>query len=546
MQDAVGAVAHDGLRRAGLDVDVGGAGLDRLGEDALGQADDGAVVGLGGVVVGQLLVRADGVEQLRRATLEAVDPADRGGQQRGGRHDRADAAAARRQPDVVEGEDVGGVRARDHEGVAVAAQRQDAVALGDRGRQQGRGRVVDDEVGLLREGQPQLAGQGAADHQLRDHAQADHRLAEPLAAALDDHAVAEGVLQLRLVEQPVGQQQITQAAPHHPGLGRSIGAGVDGHGVSFVTMRRTLMHAVVLAALAVAAAGCEVGLDVAVDVGRDGSGRLGVTVGADAAALAQAAAAGATLADFAGSVRALEDPAWEVAESAAPDGSRTVKAAVAFDDPAALRRLSGELADAVAAPEGRLLEPLAVVVAEETVRVEGAAGLVPGPAVADLGLTPESATALLADSFDYTVRVRLPDPERVLSANATRVDGEDLVWEVAPGAQVAIAAEGVRPRFPWVAVLFGAAAALALAAGAAALLAGGGRAAPRWPPTGAPDQARRTARTARAAARARVGTARARPPAAAPNSARPAAASGPRHRPAMTRPRPAPPSTSLG
>jgi len=237
-------------------------------------------------------------------------------------------------------------------------------------------------------------------------------------------------------------------------------------------MRRTLMRAVVLAALAVAAAGCEVGLDVALDVGGDGSGRLGVTVGADADALARAAAAGADpLADFAASVRALEDPTWEVAETAGPDGSRAVEAAVAFDDPAALRRLSGQLADAVDAPEGRLLEPLAVVVAEETVRVEGAAGLVPGPAVADLGLTPESATALLADSFAYTVRVRLPDPERVLSANATRTDGGDLVWEVPPGAQVTIAAEGVRPRFPWVPVLLGAAAALALAAGTTALLA---------------------------------------------------------------------------
>lgn len=232
------------------------------------------------------------------------------------------------------------------------------------------------------------------------------------------------------------------------------------------------MHAMVVVAVAVGAAGCEVGLDVAVDVERDGSGRLGVTMDADAEALVTAAGAGADpLTGFADAVRALDDPAWAVEETTAPDGSRAVEVGVGFDDPEALARLSGELADAVAAPEGRLLEPLAVVVEEQTVRVEGAAGLVPGPAVADLGLTPESATALLGDVFAYTVRVRLPDPDRVLSANATRVDGEDLVWEVTPGAQVPIAAEGVRPRFPWVAVLVGSAAALALAAGAATLLA---------------------------------------------------------------------------
>jgi hypothetical protein len=239
-------------------------------------------------------------------------------------------------------------------------------------------------------------------------------------------------------------------------------------------MAWTLTRRLLTVVLAVLLAGCEVGLDVGVDVERDGSGTLSVALRADREAQDAAVQGGGDpLGVFADAVAALEGQGWRADDETLPDGTRAVTLSRGFADPAELERLSGELAEALAAPEGRLLEPLRMVVGEETVRVEGAAAVQPGPAVADLGLTPESVTALLREqgAFDYTVGVRLPDPERVLTANATRTDPDGrLVWQVAPGEAVTVTAEGVRPRFPWLLVGAAAAAALLLLALAAVLL----------------------------------------------------------------------------
>jgi hypothetical protein len=257
-------------------------------------------------------------------------------------------------------------------------------------------------------------------------------------------------------------------------LGRPAGAGLEGHTDSFVIMARTLTRPLLLVLLALCLVGCEVGLDVGVDVERDGSGTLSVSLRADREAQDAATSAGGDpLAVFAAAVQALEAQGWRARDERLADGTRAVALSRGFADPAELERLSSELAEALAAPEGRLLEPLRVVMGEDTVRVEGAAAVQPGPAVADLGLTPESVTAMLRErgAFDYTLGVRLPDPERVLAANATRTDPDGrLVWQVAPGEAVAISAEGVRPQFPWLLVGAAAAGALLLAAVAVLLL----------------------------------------------------------------------------
>lgn len=223
-----------------------------------------------------------------------------------------------------------------------------------------------------------------------------------------------------------------------------------------------------------ALSGCRLGLDVALDVAGDGSGRLAVALAADAAAGRRAVEAGADpLALVADAGRGLAGQGWETADETAADGVRRVTLSVDAADAEALSAQAAELAAALAAPEGQPLEPLRVTLTEDRVEVAGAAGLVPGEAVADYGLSPEQAVALLdeQDALDYRVRVTLP--AAVLSSNADAVDGSTLTWEVAPGEQQPIVASGVRPRFPWLRVAAAAAAALLLAL--VLVLAGGRR-----------------------------------------------------------------------
>jgi hypothetical protein len=219
--------------------------------------------------------------------------------------------------------------------------------------------------------------------------------------------------------------------------------------------------------------GCRVGLDVALDVEADGGGRLSVALTADPQAQERAAAAGADpLASLAAVGRELEG--WTVADRTGEDGTREVELSVEADDAEALSAQAAQLAAALDAPEGRILEPLRVAVTADRVRVEGGAALQPAEGVAELGLTPEQAVALLEsrDALDYTVTVTLP--AEVLSSTAPVVEDATLVWPVAPGERVEIAAEGVRPRFPWPPVL-AAGAVVALAAVLVAVSRGRGR-----------------------------------------------------------------------
>jgi hypothetical protein len=231
-------------------------------------------------------------------------------------------------------------------------------------------------------------------------------------------------------------------------------------------------RAVLAVLLCTLLSGCRLGLDVALDLARDGSGRLAVTLAADAAAVERAAEAGADpLGVLAGAGEELSGQGWETRDQTAADGSREVELAVEADSAAALSAEAATLAGALAAPEARPLEPLTVTVTEDRIQVAGAAALVPETAVAEYGLTPEQAVALLdsRDALDYTVSVTLP--AEVVSSDATTTAGSTLSWVVPPGQRVPITAEGVRPRFPWALAAGAAAAALALLAVAARLAA---------------------------------------------------------------------------
>lgn len=226
-------------------------------------------------------------------------------------------------------------------------------------------------------------------------------------------------------------------------------------------MGAILKRSAVMFLLAVAVAGCRLDLDVRMDVEADGGGRLAVSLAADREALERAAAEGAdplSLITRAG--EDLADEGWTVTDATSPDGTRTVELAVTAGDAATLNAEAAQLAQALSAPEAPLLEPLVVAVEEERLLVSGAASLLPGDAVAEYGLTASDAIRILdeRDALDYAVTIALP--AEVLSSSATSADESVLTWTIQPGQRSTIAAEGVRPRFPWLPVLAAAAALL--------------------------------------------------------------------------------------
>lgn len=212
-------------------------------------------------------------------------------------------------------------------------------------------------------------------------------------------------------------------------------------------MKRRRRAAMRLAAAAVATAlttGCQARLFIDVDVGPDGAGELAVTVAADEALQERAEASGADpLGDLVATGAALRSEGWRTAERV-EDGWRSVRLSARYRDPAAFNDLAAELAEALEAAEASLLEGLALDVGDGRIRLSGTAGLVPTGAVAELGLEPAAAQALLADSdaFLYDVRVHLPG--EVLETTAAQGE-QPLRWRVEPGRRVQIVAVSEQP-----------------------------------------------------------------------------------------------------
>jgi hypothetical protein len=202
---------------------------------------------------------------------------------------------------------------------------------------------------------------------------------------------------------------------------------------------------VLVAVVGLLAAGCRMTAGVDLDVERDGGGQLAVRLAADAELLARAAQAGARpLDDLERVGRRLTGDGWVTMAAPAEGGGRSVTLSTRFDNPAELETLTSELAAALAAPELRALEPLRLGLTHDRVIVDGRAGLVVGAAVAEHGLTPQEAEALLAEAVDYRVTVTLPG--EVLETNAAGRDGRTLTWPVPLGEEVVIRAVARRPR----------------------------------------------------------------------------------------------------
>ena len=211
--------------------------------------------------------------------------------------------------------------------------------------------------------------------------------------------------------------------------------------------------------LAMASTGCQLRMTVDVDVNRDGGGVLSVALTADEQLQARAGAADADPLGDLVETGATLGQGWSVRETEGEDGDRTVMLTSAFADPEEFSALAADLAEALAADEADLLEPLQVTVTEEDITVEGAAALRPTSAVRDYGLTPDKAVRLLrrSEAFEYQVVVTLPG--EVLSAEGADTSGDDaqtVAWTVKPGKRVRIAATGARPGPPWARGLLGA------------------------------------------------------------------------------------------
>lgn len=206
------------------------------------------------------------------------------------------------------------------------------------------------------------------------------------------------------------------------------------------------------AVLALLCAGCQLDLQLDVAVDADGAGEVAISVAADADLLERARQADVDpLADLAAAGASLESAGWRLTERRDGGGAQ-VRLSAPFSGAVEFNTLVTDLARTLDAPEVTLLEGLRLEVTEEEISVTGAAGLVPTPVVAELGLTPARAVELADEAVSYRVAVTLP--AEVIASTADRGDGSALVWQVPAGERVEITAVGVRPSPPvWPLVL---------------------------------------------------------------------------------------------
>ena len=227
------------------------------------------------------------------------------------------------------------------------------------------------------------------------------------------------------------------------------------------------VRVLLLVAAALATTACQLRLDVAVDVNRNGGGTLGVTVGADSELLAAAADADADpLEALAQTGQGLRAEGWRVTQQGG-DGGRTVTLRREFADAQEFNTVAEQLAEALAADEVVLLEPLTLEVTDDRVSLAGGAGARPRAAVRDYGLSRRAAVELVREqrAFDYTVSVTMPG--ETLTTTASDPQASRLVWTIPVGEQVDIVAQSTRPGPP---ILRAAVGALGGAAVAAAVL----------------------------------------------------------------------------
>jgi hypothetical protein len=187
--------------------------------------------------------------------------------------------------------------------------------------------------------------------------------------------------------------------------------------------------------------GCRLDAQVDVAVDADGGGTLAVVLAADEQLRVAAADAGADpLAALEQAGRRLEG--WQITRSGGTDGAVTLS--TRFDDAGGLERISTDLAAGLAAPEVAPLGPMRLTVTDDTIALDGTAGLRVSAAVAELGLTPTRARARLADGLRYRVTARMPGT--VLRTNADeQPDDQTVVWTIVAGERRSLEVIAERP-----------------------------------------------------------------------------------------------------
>lgn len=207
-----------------------------------------------------------------------------------------------------------------------------------------------------------------------------------------------------------------------------------------MTPLKRLVRLVALPVALLLLAGCELRADIAVTIDETGGGALAVTLDPDDALRRSARQADADpLAALIDAGRQL--PGWQVREDD-PGGGVTL--ATTFDDPDELERISTQFANAVAAPELRPLDPLRLVVGDDTMRLQGGAGLKVTPAVRDIGYSQSRAQAVIADSVRLRVTARMPG--EVLQTDADQREGADTVsWLIPAGQRRQLQVVSTRP-----------------------------------------------------------------------------------------------------
>ncbi|MEX1176971.1 MAG: hypothetical protein WEB09_00785 [Nitriliruptor sp.] len=208
---------------------------------------------------------------------------------------------------------------------------------------------------------------------------------------------------------------------------------------------RCLRPIVAVALLTLALTGCRLGVRAEVSVARDGSGSIAMAATLDRALLDELDELDVdpTAELTAAAVSATE---WQVARATGEDGSLTITLERDADGPDELTAALRELTDGLAETDPALAIDLDLDVDDAgAAQVEGTVELrTPiGPGV----VTDDAAAAeledLAADTIDAELVITLPGP--ITTADADTVDGRTAVWQVEPGAPVAVTAGADAP-----------------------------------------------------------------------------------------------------
>ena len=224
LQHAVNTEAHAEFFFVGLDVNVAGAALHRIGQDQVDQLDDGRFVGRS-FQIGQLHLFFFGLQfdvgfvHLRHRLHDLLEVFLLGGavglldafENRAFRgHHRLNVEAGH-ELDIVHGEDVGGIDHGDGQRSADAAQRQNLVTLGSFERNQLDDRGIDFKIGKIDGGNAVLPGEKVGDVLVGEEAQLDQGRAQATVALFLDLG---RLLQLLWGDDLLFDEKITQPLRH--------------------------------------------------------------------------------------------------------------------------------------------------------------------------------------------------------------------------------------------------------------------------------------------------------------------------------------------